>query len=276
MKVIDSHIHFWDPAQLDYSWLSGVLDRSFVPGDVAAGATSIGGMVFVQADCEPHQALAEVQWVSQMDAPIAGIVAFAAVENGTDIAAHLHSLQAFDRVRGIRRNVQNAPDEFFVDPKVHAGLSLVSAAGLSFDLCLRWQQLGLAGELLRGNADLRVVLDHLGKPPIAAGWNSEERHEWQNSLRALAAREGTAVKLSGLAPETTGLQDLAVAARPFLDFALQLFGADRCMFGSDWPVSTSVPISRHYDEWADIVFAGLSPVEQEQVATGTATTFYRL
>jgi L-fuconolactonase len=291
--VIDSHLHLWDQNLLHYDWLHGAgpLDRSFLPNDLNLGRSGVTEMVFVEADCRPEESLAELRWVSGIRAEafplsgivICGIVAAAPLEHGVGVCDHLDSLTEFDRVVGIRRSLQSESSEFISRPELADGLAATANRSLCFDACVRWVQLGDLRSLLASadgvaERELHVVIDHLGKPPVQAGSDSESADEWFAEMRLLAKRPGTFVKLSGLPAESAPGSDLAVVARPFLQRALDLFGPERCLVGSDWPVSTLVPEELAYDDWFSLVLdnQGLTPAERDQVAHGTATRAYRL
>jgi L-fuconolactonase len=137
--------------------------------------TGVRQAVFVQADCAPAQALDEVDWVAGLahpDLEILGIVAFAPLELGEAVAPHLDALRQRPSVRGVRRSVQNETDDFIADPRHLDGLVAAARRGLTIDLCARDRQLPLVIEVLarlfEREPDARVVLDHLGKPDIAA------------------------------------------------------------------------------------------------------------
>lgn len=277
--VIDGHLHLWDPGHLDYPWLAGELRRPFLQADLNLGGSGVTDAVFVQADCLPAQGWREARWVSSLagGAPrIAGIVAFAPVERGAAVRDDLDRLRTLPLVRGVRRNLQDEPDEFLRADAVVDGLRAVAAAGLTFDACVTWRQLPLLARLTARVPELVVVVDHLGKPPVLAGLDSAAGRRWRGDLSRLAARDNIAVKLSGLAPETRAGADLAALSRPFLDAAIEVFGPRRCLVGSDWPISAVIPEHRAYDRWFHLVLDQLEPRERAAVARGTARRVYAL
>jgi L-fuconolactonase len=276
VTIIHAHIHFWDPFRFDYSWLEGPLDRAFLPVGLDIAASSVGGAVFVQADCSPAQAFPEAEWGSSLGAPVGGVVAFAPLEQGDAVRSSLDALTELRLVRGVRRNLQDMDDDFFAQPSLLEGLEALAQRGLSFDACVRWWQLPSLYELVVEVPELVVVLDHLGKPPVSQGWKSEAAAIWHRGVRSIAALDRVSVKLSGLAPEVGRKVDLHEASRPFLDASLDAFSVARCMVGSDWPVSACVPTERAYGSWFSIVLEGLNPDEYSQVAFGTANRIYRL
>ncbi len=276
MTVIDAHLHFWDPTVFSYPWLDGDLAASYLPADLHLGDSGVRAAVFVQADCVPTEALEEVRWASGLGPLIAGIVAYAPVDSRDALPPWLDALDEFPLVRGIRRNLQGESSSFLESPDLIDSLSVLADRGLPFDACVTWRQLPQLAALVARVPDLLIVLDHLGKPPVGAGWKAPESREWDRSIRELARSERVSVKLSGLAPESRPGDDLDASSRPFLEAALDAFGATRCMVGSDWPVSSVVPEKRSYSSWFDTVLSALSPEERTSVGSQTARSIYRL
>ncbi len=252
MRVLDSHLHMWDPAVLDYDWLPIGLRRRFGPEQLAdARSTSLGADawagVFVQADARPGQGLAEVDWVSALSASagIRGIVAHASLERGAPIEEELDALRGRPLVVGVRRLLQDEPSGFATAGRFVVGARRLASAGLTFDAGARWWQLPDVLALADAVPDLEIVLDHLGKPAVG-GDAAPADTAWRDHIRALAERPRTWCKVSGLPAETSGSWTAAQVV-PFLDAALEAFGPDRLLFGSDWPVSDP------YDRWLSTV-----------------------
>ncbi len=279
MRVLDGHLHLWDPSVLDYEWLEGRLLRSFGPaelGDALADAPAAEyGFVFVQAECAPEQTLAEVDWVAALDVPVRGIVSRAPLEDPDETEVLLGELANRPRVVGVRRLLQSEPDAFAEASGFRASARLVADAGLTFDACVRWPQLPAVTVLADAVPELTIVLDHLGKPQVGARDASApaDGTPWSAALRDLARRPNVACKLSGLPAESAGEWD-AAQLRPFLDVALDAFGPDRLLFGGDWPVS--VPLGR----WVDTVVSWLDDrvgePERDAVLAANAERVYRL
>lgn len=278
LRVVDSHVHIWDPAALDYSWLADAPtpNKPFLPEHLPHSGANTRGAVFVQADCRDDQALKEVDWVSSLHAvwpQLAGIVAFAPISHGDTVAEDLDQLLERPLVRGIRQLFQDRDESFMLDRTTLAGARQVARAGLVFDACIRSRQLPALAEFADGVPDLPIVLDHMGKPPIASG----DLTAWRTGMRELARRPNVVVKLSGAGAEADPNRPLAPQALPVIQETLQLFGAARCMVGSDFPVSLTSPAD--YQAWITLVersLAGASDGERAGVAHGTATRVYQL
>lgn len=279
LEVLDAHLHLWDRSRLSYPWLEGEpgLPWSFLPEDLA---TPPQRAIVVQADCVPEQGLAEARWVDELGhawPAIVGFVAFAPLERGSAVGPFLDELSAIPAVKGIRRLFQDESDEWLGRPALVDGLREVAARGLTFDACIRARQLPALLGLRRSAPEATIVLDHLGKPPIAAGWGSPEAERWHRALTELAGEDATFVKLSGVAPET-GRPPVAEAARPFVAAAIEAFGPARCLAGSDWPVSSLQDPALDYAGWFEELGSayGLSSAERDLVLRVTAERAYRL
>lgn len=270
-RLIDSHVHIWDPTVLEYSWLEGELDRPYLPTEYQAGAPATTGVIFVEAGSAGKTD--EVAWAESLGWPqLLGVVAHAPLEQGSAVVTELTALREAGKTVGIRRLLQDEPLSFFEDPGLLEGLRALARAGLPFDACIRHHQLAALTSLLAKVPELPVVLDHLAKPPVATG----DDGTWERDLRALAALPQVSVKLSGMPPELRDDQELVTSARPWLEIALDAFGAHRAMVGSDWPVSAMSPRRLAPGRWLSMVLDELaaSPAERELLSWRTASRFY--
>jgi predicted TIM-barrel fold metal-dependent hydrolase len=274
--ILDAHVHFWDRSARRYAWLDAIpaLQRRFGPEDYDAGRHDVGGMIFVQADCRDEEALDEVRWVAELavrDPRVRGIVAHAPLHLGARARDVVGAVAAQPGVVGVRRLLQDEPSSLLADPALAEGVRLLAAHGLPFDICVRHHQLRSVDALVAACPAVMFVLDHLGKPPVAVG----ELDPWRDDLARLARHDHVVCKLSGLATEAAP-HWRAKDVRPYLDHALDVFGPQRCMVGSDWPVST---LATTAEAWFDVVLdavAELAPAERDAVLHGTATSVYRL
>jgi L-fuconolactonase len=275
--IIDSHLHLWDPQQLSYPWLSGKLDRPFLPADFQAASASVAieALVFLECAAAPHQALEEAHWVliqAKAEPRIAAMVCNAALETGDAVRPDLERLAATAKVKGVRRIYQDEADtSFCIRPDFIAGVRALAGYGLSFDLCLKHPHLQATIALADACPNVPMVLDHIAKPGIKAGL----MQPWADQMRDLARRENVVCKLSGVATEAAA-DWTPETLRPYMEVALEAFGPGRIMFGGDWPVST---LAITYPDWVAVVdglIADLSEAEQRQIYRDTARAFYRL
>jgi L-fuconolactonase len=274
VRLLDSHVHFWDPHHLTYPWLAEVppLNRAFTPEDLAAQRPEPVDVVFVEAGRAAHQAGAEIDHVRRAARHrpwIRGVVAHADLEDPTRARPVIRAYAGDPFVVGVRRNVQDEAAGFTAAGGFRAGVRLLGDAGLPFDACVRAHQLPELAELAAACPQTTIVLDHLGKPSPPGD------SSWGQALRRLARHGNVVCKLSGLATEAApGTARSLIAAT--LREALQIFGPGRCLYGSDWPVMT---LATDYGSWLDLVRAALAahaPEAADAVLYGNAARIYQV
>lgn len=230
MSVVDAHHHLWDTSDAPYPWMDGPwADPLLGRFDVARYRAEVGSpsSVAVQAVME------ETETYELLAAPVAGVVGWTDL-TAPDIGARLADLRAAGPLVGIRHQVQDEPDpEWLLRPPVQRGIAAVGAAGLVYDLLVKPPQAAAALETVRRLPAVPFVLDHAGKPDIAGG----VREPWASWITSLAALPNVTVKLSGLVTEA-GPEWEPSSILPYARHVLSSFGADRVMYGSDWPVCT--------------------------------------
>jgi L-fuconolactonase len=280
VPVIDAHHHLWDLGVRDQDWITGPalapLRRDFLLADFRplAEANGVTASIVVQTVTVPGETpeLLALAAASDLIAGVVGWVDLTAPDIADRIAA-LTGSPGGDKLVSLRHQVQNEPDPaWLIRPDVLLGLTAVAEAGLAYDLVITSGQLGQATRAAAAVPGLRFVLDHLGKPPIAAG----RTEPWQTDLRALAALPNTSAKLSGLVTEADWHHWQVADLRPYAEAALEEFGPARLMFGSDWPVCTLAASYPGVLQAARDLLARLSPAEREAVFSGTASRTYGL
>lgn len=289
MRVIDSHLHLWDPEVLTYEWLEGPLAWRFAEEEIyeeQLEGVSEEAAIFVQADPIESQSLDEVRWVDSiaLAAGVVAIVAGARLDRGAATDAQLEALSEFDRVVGVRHLLQGEPDGFALSSAFQRGAREAARRGWTFDACVRAHQLADVAALAASVPDLPIVLDHAGKPAVgSAAVPAAPDAAWLRDLDALAQHPQVFCKLSGLPAESGGVWTDA-QMQPFLDAALDAFGPERLMWGSDWPVS-SIDAGRlaggayvvgSRQRWFRTVadWAGLRGLDAEALFWSNALTFY--
>jgi len=289
MRLLDSHLHLWDPSRLYYEWLAGPLAPRFAAEELAhAGVDGAerAAAIFVQAECIESQFLDEVRWVSETAAHtgVVGIVAGARLDRGERTTAHLAALAGLEGavgVVGVRHNLQDEPDATARSDAFRTGAAALVAHGLRFDACVRAHQLPDVSDLAAAVPALPIVLDHLGKPSIGTAADPlRPAAAWLSDLQELAAHPQVSVKLSGLPAEAGGSWSPAQVA-PFLDAAAEAFGPDRLLWGSDWPVSALGGDPKEYhpasrDRWAQAVadWADARGLDVDAILWDNAARFY--
>jgi len=273
---IDAHQHFWryDPAE--YAWIDetmAALRRDCLPDEAQRemGRAGFDACIAVQA----RQTLDETRWLLALAAAhpaIAGVVGWIDLQ-AEDARQQLERFSADPKLVGVRHIVQSEPDDrFMLRPAFCAGIALLDACGLVYDILVYRRQLAAAAELATRFPEQRFVLDHLGKPDIRHG----ERRSWERAIRALAACPNVSAKLSGLVTEADWTSWTPNDLRPYLDVAFDCFGADRLMIGSDWPVcGVAADYARTMAVVSDYL-AERPAQERDAVLGGNARRLYNL
>ena len=278
--ILDTHVHVWDPARADYPWLGpgmGDLARAIGLDELTPTLHRLGveGVVLVQAsdNAEDTELMLET---AARHPEVVGIVAWAPLDRPDDLPDHLARLAPSIRVVGIRNLIHEREPGWLLGPDTDRGLAELARWQYPLDFVTSGPAaLAELPVLGRRHPDLDIVIDHLGKPPI--GGTAEEHVEWRRLLAEAATNPRTHAKLSGLYSATGDLGAWTVEqVRPFVEDALELFGADRLMYGGDWPVSV---MAGGYDRtWAAMteLLAPLSPTERDAILGRTAELFYAI
>lgn len=278
MTVVDAHQHLWDLERGEYEWLSpeyGPLYRTFTPEELEPQLRRAGvdATVLVQAadtldDTESMLAVADrFAWV-------AGVVGWLPLSDPGGRDAALERFTAHPAFRGVRHLIHEEPDpDWVLQDAVQAGLRALAARGLTFDVvAVLPRHLEHVPVLARAIPDLRIVVDHLAKPPIKdRGWQP-----WADLLAAAAEHPNVFAKLSGLNTAADPERWAAADLQPYIDHAIGCFGADRLMFGGDWPVAILAGDYQKVWEHTNRALGGLSDDERAAVLGGTAVAFYGL
>ena len=277
--IIDAHQHVWDPSRARYDWLGpelapidGTMEfAQLKPSLVRAGVT---GTVLVQSadNDEDTELMLEV---AAAHPEVVAVVAYAPLERPQDTAVALERFRDNELIVGVRNLIHNIPDpSWLLRPDVDEGLGLLEAAGLTFDLvAVLPEHLALVPTLVERHPSLRIVIDHLAKPPIGL----VEREPWWDLFERAAASPTVYAKVSGLysaAGDSSAWTPESI--RPFLAHAIDCFGAERLMYGGDWPISV---LSGGYDRVWDglsVLFDELPGSDRTRILGSTAIDFYRI
>jgi L-fucono-1,5-lactonase len=278
--VVDAHHHFWDPAHRHYPWMGDELvaiRRRFGPEDLRPRLESSGvdRTVLVQTVSSLDETR---EFLSNAEATdfVAGVVGWVDLMD-PEIGAKLAQLRqgpGGSFLVGIRHQVHDEPDpSWLLRPAVQRGIRAVGDAGLVYDLLVRTRELPAALDTVRWQPAVRFVIDHLGKPQIAAGPRDAA---WESAMAPFADCANVSIKLSGMVTEAPWSDWTPDDLRPYVQRAVEWFGPDRCLFGSDWPVCL---LAATYDR----VIAALKEcvddmrgADQDAVFGGNAIRVYRL
>ncbi len=273
--MIDAHQHFWRPDRGDYGWMEGadpIIRRDYLPDDLAPVLRRFGvsGTVLVQA----APTLAETEFMlglADEHAFILGVVGWLDFE-AENFPADLARLKMRPKLAGLRPMLQDLDDDqWILRPAVLDALARLADDGIAFDILALPRHLPFVAEALERTPGLRAVVDHLAKPPVASG----VMEPWKTNISRLAAMPNVYCKLSGLISEAShdawSVSDLV----SYVDHAAAAFGADRLMWGSDWPVC------RLAGEYGDVLTAAMLSLPPAMRADpgifgANAQRFYRL
>ncbi len=275
MRRIDAHQHFWRLERGDYGWLTPELApiyRDFLPEDLAPFLErhGIAGTVLVQA--APTEAeTAFMLALADSHAFIEGVVGW------TDFAApdapgRIARAARHPKLKGLRPMIQDIADvDWMLRPELGPAYAAMVTEDLVFDALVLPRHLDNLAVLLSRHPDLRTVVDHCAKPEIATGGF----RDWAAAMKRIASGSAAYCKLSGLVTEA-GADWNAERLRPYAEHVLSVFGPDRVVWGSDWPVCT---LAASYDAWVeatDTLLAACTPAERDGILGGNAVAAYRL
>lgn len=276
MKVIDAHQHYWQPARGDYDWMppdNATLTRAYGPADLRPWLDAAGGVgtVLVQAAATT----AETEYMlglADADARILAVVGWIDFEDPGQ-RAQLERFAAHPKFRGVRPMIQDIPDDdWMLRDDVQWAYTALTQLGLRFDALGFPRHLANFHTLLTRYPDMPAVVDHCMKPQIATHGPDSFAH-WADGIARIARDTRACCKLSGLVTEA-GDRWTVADLRPYAEHVLKVFGPDRVMWGSDWPVSR---LRAEYDRWFDIAMAlteGVDAPGRAAIFGGAARRFY--
>jgi L-fuconolactonase len=280
LTIIDAHQHFWNPEAGDYGWLSGPyapIRRVFGPDDLrpelqAAGVTAT---VLVQTWSSIEETRRFLTLAEEVDF-VAGVVGWVDL-TAPDVEAVLAGLQAGPGGRylvGIRHQVHDEEDAgWLMRGPVRRGLAQLARRGLAYDLLVRPRELPAALACVAELPELRFVIDHIAKPDIRGGGFAA----WADLMRPFARhRDHVWCKLSGMVTEADWERWSPADLAPYVGEVLRIFGPDRCLFGSDWPVCRVAGGYGRVLAALQQCLSGLAPSDRDRVLAGSANALYHL
>jgi len=279
--IVDAHHHLWDPARRDYPWMTGpaaALRRRHGVAELRAVAEPAGvtATVAVQAAMTEDETVDLLAAAQRSGGLVAGVVGWVdlTAPDVPDRIAGLRAAPGGERLAGIRHQVHDEPDPaaWLGRDDVRRGLRAVAAAGLVYDVLIFPPHLPATRALAEAIPQLALVLDHAAKPRIAEGaWDP-----WSSDLAALAEHAQVTAKLSGLVTEAPWERWREAGIERYAERLLEVFGPDRTMWGSDWPVCTLAASYADVLGLARRAVAGLDEAGRTAVLGGTATRVYGL
>jgi L-fuconolactonase len=274
--TIDAHHHLWRYTPMGYGWIDEdmqALRRDFLPKDLIVEMTAAGidGTVAVQA----RQTMEETRWLlglaDDCDA-IRGVVGWAPIA-GEDFPGCMEEFDGRAKLKGLRHVIQGEKDEHYIlREDFNSGMRTLLGSGLVYEILIYERHLADTIVFVDDHPEQVFVLDHVAKPLIAGG----VLEPWATRMRELGRRENVWCKLSGMVTEADWKTWTPENLKPYLDVAVEAFGPERLMAGSDWPACL---VASGYAQWFDVLrryFAEFSKAEQAQVFGGTAIEVYQL
>lgn len=273
MRILDTHLHLVYQDRFSYPWLenSPPLNRQWTVESYFEEAMGLGieSAIHMEVDVAEKDMLAESQFVTTLPG-ITGAIAAGRPEH-TDFPAHLEKLAAIDGVVGLRRILHVMPDELSQSQLFVDNIRRLAGYGLSFDLCVRADQLPLAEKLAAQCPDVQFILDHCGVPKVA----DQELDPWRQHISAIAALPNVAGKVSGVVAYA-GEDWTVETLRPFVEHMIESFGWDRVVWGSDHPVCTRTANLTRWVEATRQLVADASEDERARLLHRNAERIYRV
>lgn len=275
-RIVDSHQHFWQVGRFDYPWMSKeveVLYRDYLPSQLEPILKECGvaKTVLVQAS----NSIEETRWMlglADRHQFIAGVVGWVDL-TGPEVERQLDELTAHPKFKGVRHLVESEPaEDWLARPSVLRGLRVLASYDVSYDLLVHTRHLKHVRAVAESCPELRLVVDHLAKPPVASG----EVKGWALELKAVAAYPNISGKLSGLVTEADLIAWRTEDLRPYVERVLEFFGPGRLMFGSDFPVCLRAASYSHVLESFRSLLAVLDDEARGRIFEHNAAEFYRL
>jgi len=262
--MLDTHHHLWSYNTDDYPWIPAntplAQNQLLAELEEVTSAAGVTGTIAVQARQIIEESTFLLKMADQSDL-IRGIVGWLPLVS-ENVEKDLERFSDHPKFVGIRHVLQDEPDEYFLRNDFHRGLSKLPAHDLRYDILLYQHQIPVATKLVDRQPELGMIIDHIAKPKAQ---NGRIEAEWRSGMKELAKRENIlGVKFSGLATEFSDEDEVDPSTiRAYFEETLEIFGAERVMFGTDWPVCLLRLAS--YQEWSDTVIGLTSSLSSDEI-----------
>jgi L-fuconolactonase len=275
MMIIDSHQHFWHYDPIRDSWITDEMvniRRDFLPADLepVLAENGVDGCVAVQASQSEAETMFLVNLARSYDI-VKGVVGWVDLQ-ADSLPERLTHLSQHKMIKGYRHVAQGEPDDFLMRPAVVEGIRQLAEFGLTYDILIYPSQLKAALHLVRAVPEVSFVIDHLAKPYIKKG----DISRWSNFMTEIAKHPNVSCKLSGMVTEADWQNWSKKDFFPYLDVVFRIFGPDRLLFGSDWPVCL---VAANYTQVKTLIDEYVDPWGEEvraKVFGANAVAFYGL
>ncbi|NKB66346.1 MAG: amidohydrolase family protein [Candidatus Latescibacteria bacterium] len=295
LPIVDTHHHLWDLERFELPWLDSAptLANNYLMDDYRQATQDhhVAKTVYMEVDVAPHQQNAEVAYITELCGDAANPMAGAVIGGHPDaegFADYIRSHADNPFVKGVRQvlHVPEAAPGHCLQPDFVGGVRLLGELGLSFDLCFRPAELGDAIQLADHCPTTQFIVDHCGNgdPQIIAGLTKPDQdspfahqaQQWRDDMAALGQRPNVVCKISGIIARVDPANWSPDTLAPTIDHCLNSFGAERVVFGGDWPVCTlGAPLGDWIGALRQII-ANRPETEQRALLHDNAARLYRL
>jgi len=274
--TIDAHHHLWRYTPQEYGWIEDtmqLLRRDFLPADLKSAMRSAGvdGTIAVQA----RQTLEETRWLLDLadeNDEIRGVTGWAPIA-GPEFPGVMEEFDGRGKLKALRHVIQGERDEnYILREDFNSGVRALEGSGLVYEILIYERHLPQTIEFVDRHPNQLFVLDHLAKPLIAGG----VMEPWAMQMGELGKRENVWCKVSGMVTEADWRAWTPETLKPYMDVAVEAFGPQRLMAGSDWPVCL---VACSYERWWQVLrayFSSFSQQEREKIFGQNAVEVYDL
>jgi L-fuconolactonase len=273
---IDAHQHFWKYNEERDTWITDemeVIQKNFLPEDLKPilAENHIDGTVIVQSDQSKEENVFQLANSLQHNF-VKGVVGWIDLQ-ADNVSEQLDYYQEFKKMKGFRHVLQGEKQrDFMLRPGFMRGISKLESYGYTYDILIYPDQLKYAATFAKAFPNQPFVVDHIAKPYI----KDQKIDAWKKDMQALAAQENVWCKVSGMITEADWKSWKKEDFKPYLETVTELFGVERIMYGSDWPVCLVAGTYEDVLGLAKDFFSGLSNDEQDLIFGKNATKFYKL
>ncbi len=276
--IVDSHFHIWDLNNLRYPWLDtrGILNNTYLFSDYLKqyDGWELEASVYVEVTSTDYKK--EADWVSEQAKTynqIKGVVSWGKVED-PDFEADLARMQKNPLIKGVRRMLKKAEsrEQLCVSAPFIKGMRLLPKYNMIYDMGIVPEIMDSACEMIRQCPDVKFVVEHCAEPDIKGGGFDF----WAEGMTKMSALDNVYIKLSGFLTKADRQKWTVDDLRPYMEYAVEKFGYDRVMYGSDWPPVIQVADIKTWLEICEQVFEGESRGNLEKIFRKNAISFYGL
>jgi L-fuconolactonase len=273
--VIDTHVHFWQYDKKRDAWITDkmkTLQQHYLPQTIAGTLrrNGIDGCIAVQADQSELETLFLKELAGSHEI-IKGVVGWIDLQS-EKVEERLAYFSQYRIIKGWRHIVQGEPDDFLLQPAFQRGISLLQPYNYTYDILIYPRQLRSAVEFVSKFPEQKMIIDHCAKPDIAG----KKIDDWAALMSEMAKHPNVYCKLSGLFTEAKWKEWSPAEFYPYLDVVFKVFGTERLLYGSDWPV---LLLSGMYVQWKSLLekyMENFDQEEKEKIFSSNAVKFYNL